>query len=246
MPAVRRPQSEDGGSEPRWVHSKHLVSKRTSWPSKEFLPSAVNQGVLFCFFLSENRNKDLPEPSIQMCHRSRRERVDEDAGDALEVGHAAQADPQTDAGLCQGERRQPGGLRTELQRTSVLLPRVGAQVPAGKRPPQTSRCLSCCRDPSPALGAPGGLALLCPIFPAAPEPLDGRCLVCPGLRPTHRAVAAICSPTAPCPDLRLTPEEGSAGDPWVAGDPSRKVKEERGGGGTAPLPFCRETSTMTL
>lgn len=45
-----------------------------------------------------------------MCHRSGRERVDENAGDALEIGHAAQADPQTNASLCRASRREHGDL----------------------------------------------------------------------------------------------------------------------------------------
>lgn len=71
---------------------------------EEFLPSAANQGS----FLNKNRNKDLPESSIQMCHRSWRQSVNENAGDALEVGHAAQADSQPDAGLWKAGQ---GGVR---------------------------------------------------------------------------------------------------------------------------------------
>lgn len=76
-----------------------------------------------------------------MRHRSRGQRVHEDARDALQVGDAAQADAQPDAGLW----RRNGGV------THTVPTHPGTQPPA--RPQETYAPVSS-RDPGER-GAPG-------------------------------------------------------------------------------------------
>ena len=207
-------------------------------PSQEFLPPMEIRAVVV-IVVFKHRNEDIPEPSIQVCHRPRRERVNENAGDALEIGHTAQADAQTDASLWKAEQEGERGARDRARRTSAPLPRLRMTVLKEGSPPQTSRHISLCPQPWPR-------------FPCVVSSCWG--MLCPSPHNPRLSVDGASWASA-------NRAAGLAARRWLQNVPvgdrhpvlSRKVSGGPPGGGRprqegrgAIPPFCRETSTMTL
>lgn len=96
-----------------------LLGHPSIWPPADSLLLSVGS--------FQSRKGDIPESPVQMRHRPRGERVHEDARDALEVGHAAQADAQTHAGLWGRTVRLTGWPRSLLV---SQVPTVTGQMPS--------------------------------------------------------------------------------------------------------------------